>query len=358
MIRRLLMPCLAAVFVLSGCASTAQVKRSDPVTIVLVNGDKIRAEVIDIHKNKIIFKAHDWKKAYEYGEIINVERVKAVKLGDGRRLSVREYDAFRKGEAIKSGREVARRKRPRRKRTAAVEENLRYEEIKNKRISEMTDNEFNFFMMMEERKAQVKSDSQAAKAKKSAKKREKEAPVEVIVIGPQNHIPILPKVSVPPPVIVPAPEVQPDVALDEIAASLFDANLAVAMLNHLNNKRELTTSEASLLKLIQSNPEWQEKLDDLAFVNRTAERSMERAFLYNPDELGAKLGLSFDKDVDLDYLDMMAQLHRKLGEDVKISDFRTMLDVFGESGSRAVREILENYDSWQFAISKNGFATK
>ena len=238
MIRRLLMPCLAAAFVLAGCASTAQVKRSDPVTIVLANGDKIRAEVIDIHKNKIIFKAHDWKKAYEYGEIINVERVKSIKLGDGRRLSVRDYDAFRKGKTIKSGREVARRKRPRRKRTADAEENLRYEEIRNKPISEMTDNEFNFFMMMEERKAQARSDAQAAKASKSAKELKKEAPVEVIVIGPQIQAPIAPKVVMPPPVIASVPELQSDVALDEIATSLFDANLAVAMLNHLNNKRE------------------------------------------------------------------------------------------------------------------------
>ena len=62
MVRILSMLCIAVLLISIGCASTSQVRRADPVTILLTNGDKIKADVLDIHNNKIVFKAQDWKR--------------------------------------------------------------------------------------------------------------------------------------------------------------------------------------------------------------------------------------------------------------------------------------------------------
>ncbi|MCG8608588.1 hypothetical protein MJD09_26830, partial [bacterium] len=372
MTQRLLMVCVAALLVSMGCASVSQVKRTDPVAIVLTNGDKIDAEVVDIHNNKVIFKARDWKKAYEYGEVINVERIQAIRLRDGQRLSVREYDAFRKGETVKKKSRVASRSR----RSSRIDQDLQYDEIQNKAISEMTDNEFAFFMMMKEKEIEAEKAAKEKKRADSAPAPKPERPVEVIVIGPQDQEPTVSaqsedssdKVAVRFDRAPTAHEtdkgksraaVTSNSDLNAVVKTLFEANLAISMLNHLSNKRRLTPAEASLLELIENNNEWQDQVEDLLYLNRTAKRALERAFLYTPDELDTKLGLEFDKNADMDYLALMAQLHRKLGNDVQMADFRNVLDVFGEGGGRALKELLENYDSWQFVVSKDhGFVTK
>jgi hypothetical protein len=372
MTQRLLMACVAALLVSVGCASVSQVKRTDPVSIVLTNGDKIEAEVVDIHKNKVIFKARDWKKAYEYGEVINVERIQAIRLRDGQRISVRDYDAFRKGETVRNKSRVASRK----KRSRPTYQELQYGDIQDKPISEMTDNEFAFFMMMKEKEIDAEKAAKEKKRAASAPVPKSERPVEVIVIGPQDQKPSVSaesegasdKVAVrfdryPTARSAESSEARSTVTsnsnLNEVAKTLFEADLAIPMLNHLSSKRKLTAAEASLLELIENNNEWQDQVDDLLYLNRTAQRALERAFLYSPDDLDTKLGLEFDKNADMDYLNLMAQLHRKLGNDVKMADFRNMLDVFGEGGSRALKELLENYDSWQFVVSKdNGFVIK
>ena len=44
----------------SGCASTVPTKKSESVNILLKNGDKIKAEVLDIYRDKIVFKTNDY----------------------------------------------------------------------------------------------------------------------------------------------------------------------------------------------------------------------------------------------------------------------------------------------------------
>ncbi len=96
MLKKMLILSCGLLLLASGCASTVPTKRSESVNILLKNGDKIKADVLDIYRDKIVFKTNDWKKAYEYGEVINVERIKGIKIADGTVFSVREFDAYRK----------------------------------------------------------------------------------------------------------------------------------------------------------------------------------------------------------------------------------------------------------------------
>ena len=63
--------------------------------------------------------------------------------------------------------------------------------------------------------------------------------------------------------------------------------------------------------------------------------------------------MSLDQDADMDYVDLVQQLHRRFGEDVGMRDFRILVEVLGESGAGAVKDILENYSTWQFVLSQD-----
>ena len=65
------------------------------------------------------------------------------------------------------------------------------------------------------------------------------------------------------------------------------------------------------------------------------------------------MNLSFEADDEMDYTNLMRQLHRQFGEDVQMRDFRTFVEVLGESGAGAVKEILENYSTWQLVLKKD-----
>ena len=323
------------------------------------------------------------EKAYEYGEIINAERIKGIRLRDGQRLSLKEYDSYRKGESIKASKRrfAGNDRRTETKRQESDDSNSQYEELKKKAISEMTDNEFNFFMLMKEREMAA---AEKASEKETASKPTEQPSVEVIVIGsgdseprvvsPSSAETILKGESFEvkraasprrPERVLAQPSENPglpltsDARIQEMAKSLIEAELAASYLHYLNNKSPLTSIESKMLDAIEEDSEWQDKLDEVVFLNRAAQKALERVYLYDPDSLSDKLGLEFDKNADLDFLDLMSQLHRKIGNDVRMGDFRVMVDTFGERGGRAIKEILESYDAWEFVVSReHRFVTK
>ncbi|MFQ6113516.1 MAG: hypothetical protein ACE5NG_05435 [bacterium] len=371
--------CFAFILFFLGCASTSPVKRTEPVTIILKNGDKIEAEVLDIWHDKIVFKAKNWKQAYEYGEVLNVERIDGIRIADGSTLSVDDYDAYRKGGKLKKS-----RKRDSDKTEAIVETeemhseesgDYQYEELKKKPISEMTENEFKYFIMMKEKELNAQKETESAEEEvtddepvkeevedtiafsKAGEKTEEESEMkqeEVIEksgVQDQGLGMRLPRPSFSPLSSSFSPQ------LEEAVESIIEAGLAPSYLSYLGKKsksgEELSSTETTLLKMIENNPKWQEKLEDLKYLSRVSQKALSRAYLYNPDELSTKLGLMFDPDMDMDYLDLMEQLHRKFGEDVNMGEFRILVDVLGESGGRATRDVLVSYDAWRFVLSKD-----
>jgi len=312
---------------LAGCATTSNIKKEDRVTILLKDGTQIKAQIAEISNNTIAFETIDRKKAYDYGEVIQLDLVRGIRMPSGEIFSVKEYNAIRKGD---ESRVLKRRSKGRLakidRRVSRRSSESQYEKLKNKPISEMTDNEFQFFMMMKEKELGVQKGTVAAKSDES-------------ILRNKNT------------------SRRFNQQLDELVDSMISAGVAAKYLGYLKNKAEqrrgLTRFEKEIGNLIENRPEWQDHVDDLEYLNRTAKKALRRAYLYNPDELERNLHLSFDPDVEMDYTTLMGQLHRQFGDNVRMRDFRTLVDVLGESGAGAVKGILENYSTWQFVLSQN-----
>lgn len=356
----------AAVLLLAGCASTSNIKKDETVTILVNNGDKIKAQILDISGGKIVFKAKSWEMAYEYGEIINVERINGIELADGMVLSVDEFEAYRKGVALKSSKETTSKEIE----AAAVpntdfEESadFQYEQLKNKPIAEMTDNEFKFFMMMKERELQSQERSQLDRIESPEMKGSDVNETEKQTFSVEQPVVSTPSIKKmeSSETVVALPASSGDEQLREVVDSILEAGLAPTYLVYLQNKSQagtaLNTSESQMMNLIETNPKWRENLNELDYINRTAEKALARAYLYNPEDLKDKLNLNFDQNLEMDYFDLLGQLHRSLGEDVKMSDFRKLVDVLDESGAKAIKELLENYSNWQFWLNKSNSMT-
>ena len=73
---------------LAGCATTSNIKNEDRVTILLKDGTKIKAQVSDISSSTIAFEAIDRKKAYDYGEVIQLDLVRGIRMPSGEIFSV------------------------------------------------------------------------------------------------------------------------------------------------------------------------------------------------------------------------------------------------------------------------------
>jgi len=312
---------------LAGCATTSNIKKEDRVTVLLKDGTNIKARVTDISNSTIAFEAIDRKKAYDYGEVIQLNLVRGIRMPDGEILSVKEYNAIRKGDEPKvlkkrSKGRVAKTDR----RVSRKSSESQYEELKNRPVSEMTDNEFQFFMMMKGKELEAQKSTVAAK------------PDETVLRKKNTSRRF-------------------DQQLDELVDSMVSAGVASNYLGYLKDKAEqrrgLTRFEKEIVNLIENHSRWQEQVDDLEYLNRTAKKVLTRAFLYNPDELERNLHLSFDPDVEMDYAALMGQLHHQFGDNVRMRDFRVLVDVLGESGAGAVKEILENYSTWEFVINQN-----
>ena len=97
------------IILLAGCATTSNIKKEDRVTILLKDGTKIEGHVTDIFNSTIAFEAIDRKKAFDYGEVIQLNLVRGIRMPNGEILSVKEYDAVRKGDEPKASKRKPKR---------------------------------------------------------------------------------------------------------------------------------------------------------------------------------------------------------------------------------------------------------
>lgn len=369
---------LFVMVLLAGCATSSTVKRTEPVTIVLENGDRIEAHILDVWRDKVVFEATDWEKAYEYGEVLQTSRIRGIELKSGELLSVEDFRAYRKGdlkiEAPEEGEQpVVAQATKESEALPEGTENLQYEVLKNKPISEMTENEFKYFLMMKKKElAAAGEDPSAIEAfageRERAARQESESPLvkkqatDIVIRGQSKPAPEQPasgvgrgstelglKLPVRP--AAPAPST-PDPELQAVAESLIEAGVAAGYLAYARGKAELSPAERALMQAIEASPGWQEQLEEFDYLTGVAKRALERAHLYNPEGMREKLGLEFDPNLEMEFTEFMDQLHRRLGEDVQMGDFRAMVEVLGEGGARAVRKLLENYGSWKLALSE------
>ncbi len=341
-----------------GCATSSGLRKADIVTLVLNDGENIEAQIDEINRDKVTFRAKSVKQAYKYGEALPPEKIRGIKLQDGRVLTLAEYKAYRNSKSspqeertTRQPTATAKKRRPEAAPAAAMalSPEQQYAQLKSKPISEMSDNEFEFFMLMmkKELEAQEWAESQNPKtADKQEVASEREALMRAVESLSRER-------SAPSAQANQPPQRGPD--LQQAVDSMVDAGLAARYLSYLVSKSrsgfELSPAEKEMRDLIQASPKWRERVEELNYLNRTAKKIIGRVYLFNPEELQTKLNLKFDQDLEMDYPDLLSQLHRSLGADVKISDYRTLVDVFGESGGRTVKEVLERYSEMEFVLS-------
>lgn len=141
----------------------------------------------------------------------------------------------------------------------------------------------------------------------------------------------------------------------ELAELVLEAGLGgTILLTHDEKDQAISEHQRQFLAAIANSPRWQEKKEDLVYLSRLAKRSLFRVYLYSPRDLQQKLDLSFDPDEDMNFLDLMRQLHNKLGERIRMAEFRTMVEVVGEKGAKAIRDILANYGDWLYVVRHGG----
>jgi hypothetical protein len=317
---------LLAVFI--GCAAPMPAKRTDPVTLYLNTGDSIKGTVLTLDNSTIKYRASSKKKAYEYGEILPVQRIEKIKLSDGQELSVKEFSDFFNDEP---GTEVASKPSKAKTRRGASTGDPQFDDLKDKTIAEMTDNEFEYFKMLKESKLEGESGTTSAPATAPAPRLQPQVPVER---SSQNAT--------------------AGSSLSDVAKSLVDAGLAPAYVDFLNKKQQKTTAERQLQDSILRNPAWQDLVSDLDYINASARRALGRAFLYNPEDLRSKLGLRLDSGDSMNYEDLVGQLHTHFGPVPSEIDKELFVDVFGEGGGRSIAAIIENYAAWQHLANKQG----
>lgn len=338
---------------LAACATERGLRNSESVTLLLNNGDKIKAQVVSITSQEVKFIAKSTKQAYEYGDVLQRGRLEGVRLKDGSILSLAEYDARRKGLATASVAPAKARSELSQTRPITLtpkSPERQFAELKRKPVSEMSDKEFEFFMMMLNKELQ--DDARAREIQEIALPK---APAEAVV-GPAFAAAGVnaQKESVK----QGAPEKQQQRDLSQAVNSMVDAGLATRFLSFLTNREangeRLSAAELEMRALIRKSERWRDRMDELAYLNRSAEKIISRVYLFNPADLQEKLNLSFDPDAEIDYTELLAQMHRTMGDKVRIVDYRKLVDIFGEGGGRTVKELLERYDELRFLMGQKG----
>jgi len=352
---------LALIILLQGCATTNQFKKEEPVKLILENGDKIKCYVTHIGRGQIFFKALSNQMAYRYGDMISTGQVKYVLLSNDSQLSVNEYKEYRKN--LKKARlEEAQ--------LASKGQffDAQYEKLKKKDIGKMSDKEFRYFMLMKERENMLRL--RTMDEEREARRREELSLLQQKI----NELEESKQMPAPPPVVQviekPAPSHQvqnpgnpiplastntlPSADKSEISQLILEAGLAGALLSEGTERRQkglhLTPNQEQLLADLEQSPQWQNYEEKLKLWSHRAEKALERCFLENPDDLKNKLELAFDANEPMNFHALMHQLHTKTEYGSEANDYRNLIDVVGETGAKAIINILSNFNDWRYVF--------
>jgi hypothetical protein len=74
--------------------------QEEQVTLILQSGEEVPCRISRIAHGNIYFEAASTRLAFKYGEMIEIEKVSGVRLGDGRTLSTNDYLALRRGAPL------------------------------------------------------------------------------------------------------------------------------------------------------------------------------------------------------------------------------------------------------------------
>lgn len=288
---------------------TLNYAQTDKATLLLQGGEELPCQIKRVAHGYVYFEASTKSLAYKYGDFIEVEKIAAVRLSDGRTLTLNEYLAAR-GWSQPAAESPAPQMRPQAAtESAAPRRSTPSPSGPGMRLSR-----------------QALDSSQAANA-----------------IG--LRLPDLP----PPPA-----EADVEFNYAELANLLAEAGLVGKLLNEINSGalvgRLLTKSQKQLLDVIAQNPVWTARKNALREAQRVAASEFKLLIQRQPEALNrefrfqpATRNYAFEEFVQ--FLHLQNALHFQ-------DQWQKVETIFGEDTATALRDILSNYDDWYFLFGE------
>ncbi len=337
---------------LYSCAASGQFKKNEKVSLILQDGHKVKCYVTHVSKQQIFFQALSARDAYNYGDMLLVGQVQKVRLANNSEMSVDEYREYRKNVQ-----------------KAIIESNSfqgqnvlldpLYESLKHKEIDDMSEKEFQYFLLMKEQENLQKMRA-ADKAEQKEQFQNLEKKLEGFKTPPLPVMPPLtdkPAVAAIPPAVIKGPEVtRPPVpvpaepaATPDLGELLEQTQLLGKFLHRVSQPGvKLAPEQEKFIQSLLTSKKWIELKENLAFYEEKSRQAAERAFALSPVEFQEKLGLRLSSTEKLDFNPMFSQLYQLIGDEINDKEYQQLLQVLGETGANATKQLLVNYDAWTY----------
>jgi len=297
--------CVTLILICGAALSHAQTEKA---ALLLQGGEEIACKIKSMAHGYVYFEAATKSLTYKYGDFIEVEKVAAVRLSDGRTLTLNEY---LKTRGFDQTAEEPPSPRPRRD--------------DRPKIPTPTRN-----IAPPPSGPGMRLTSQLDDSTKTAN-----------AIG--LRLPDLP----PPPA-------NSEMNYAELANLLAEAGLVGKLLNEINSgvlaTRVLTESQKELLQLVAQSPIWVSRKNALREAQRVAAGEFKILQQRQPDFLAREFRFkpvasksAFDEFVQFLHVQNAAAFQERWEE---------VMRVFGDDAAAALRDILANYDDWYFLFGE------
>jgi hypothetical protein len=297
---------IALIMICSAMLSHAQTEKA---TLLLQGGEEIACKIKSVAHGYVYFEADTKSLTFKYGDFIEIEKVAAVRLGDGRALTLNEY---LKTRGLGQTTEEPAASRPRRNDRPEIEPLLRNlpppPSGPGMRLTSQLDD--------------------TAKTQP--------------VIG--LRLPDLP----------PPPPADAGMNYAELAGLLAEAGLVGKLLNEINSgvlmARVLTKNQKDLLNAIAQSPVWSARKSALREAQRVAAGEFKVLQQRQPDFLSNEFRFkpasnkhAFEEFVQFLHVQNAVAFQER---------WQQVVQVFGEDAATALRDILANYDDWYFLFGE------
>lgn len=367
---------LAALFLFIGCATTGQFKKNEKVKLILQDGHKIKCYVTHVNRAQIFFQATNSRDAYNYGDFISNGQVRAVRLSDNTEMSVDDYRKYRK--TLKMMAAGAK---------AGTQQNYVfdpiYEKLKYKDIDDMTEKEFQYFLMMKEQEniLRQRDIDLTAKNKHLSEVQKMNSRLEQLY-SRQQAIPRPPQVvpDVTPQVLPPQGLTKPPVKMEPrkliqpgtpavpiqnyagIVNLVDETSLTAILLRRVRERQnqgfQLDDSQQKFIKSLVESPKWLQFKEKIQTLQQDAQKAMEQVFLLQPEALRDKLELDFNPNQAMDFEALTTQLAHSMRAPISISDYRKLVAVFGAKDALVIKNLLNHFEDWLFIQHHKNYSNR
>ncbi len=298
--------------ILLGFVALAQAQ-SEKVTLILPSGEEIPCQLKRIASGYVYFEAASSRLAFRYGEAIEIAKVAKIRLSDGRVLSMNEFLATSRGSAPSSeaAKEIpAPMPRPRPSEPAPRE--IATPKPPSGPGMRLT--------------SQLSDTTQATS-------------------GVGLRLPDMPP-----------PQSTTELSYGELADLLAETGLAGKLLNEINagalRGRLLTKDQKALVDAVSQSPVWSARKRDLREAMRVAEGEFNMLTRSQTNLLAEVFSFRYASQSTA-FVEFVQFLHAENALFFQ-NKWEKIESVFGEDAAAALRDILNNYEDWQYLYGQEG----